>query len=188
MIRNRRNVLHFGRLAFPVRSICSKAGSYLQEFLQAQTEESAPPRAPAVQQWRPPDSHCFKVNFDAAVFCDLNRAGLGVIVHDCEGAVLGALSSSIPLAQLVAIVEALACVKAVKFALEIGLTCVVFEGDSAVIISTLTQENGEVASYVVFVILVADVLAKKAKLVVGDQFWLGDLPADIAPIVYRDIH
>ena len=60
---------------------------------------------------------------------------------------MGALSSSIPLAQSVADVEALACLKAVKFALEIGLTRVVFEGDSAVIIGALIHDNGEVASY-----------------------------------------
>ena len=126
MIWNRRNSLHFGRPAPPLPSICSKVGSYLQEFLQAQTEEPAPPRIPIVQRWRPPNSHCYKVNFDAAVFRDLNRAGISVIIHNCGGAALGALSSSIPLAQSVADVEALACLKAVKFAFEIGLTHVVF--------------------------------------------------------------
>ena len=147
MIWNRRNSLHFGRPDLPMPSIYSKAGSYLQEFLQAQTEEPAPPRIPIVQRWRPPDSHCYKVNFDAVVFHDLNRAGIGVIIRNCGGAALGALSSSIPLAQSVADVEALACLKAVKFALEIGLTRVVFEGDSAVIIGALIHDNGEVASY-----------------------------------------
>ena len=42
------------------------------------------------------------------VFHDLNRAGIGVIIRYCGGAALGALSSSIPLAQSVADVEALA--------------------------------------------------------------------------------
>ena len=105
------------------------------------------------------------------------------------GAALGALSSSIPLAQSVANVEAFACLRAVKFALEIGLNRVVFEGDSAIIIGALIQENGEVASYgnvledirqhvgaFQFVVFshtsvcnsIADALAKKAKLVVGD--------------------
>lgn len=143
---------------------------------------------PIVQQWRPPDSHCYKVNFDVAVFHELNRAGIGVIVRDCGGAALGAVSSSIPLAQSVANVEALACLRAVKFALEIGLTRVVFEGDSAIIIGALIQENSEVASYgnvledirqhvgaFQFVVFshtsrvcnsIADALAKKAK-------WLG---------------
>lgn len=46
------------------------------------------------------------MNFDAAVFRDSNRVGIGVIACDCEGAALGALSSSIPLAQSVADVEA----------------------------------------------------------------------------------
>ena len=72
------------------------------------------------------------------------------------------------------------------------------------------QDNGEVASYgniledirqhvgaFQFVVFshtsrvcdsVADALAKKAKSVVGDQRWLGDMPADIAPLVYRDVH
>ena len=59
-----------------------------------------------MQQWCPPNSHCFKVNFDAAVFRDLNKAGLGVIVCEFDAAVLGNLSSSIPLAQSVANVEA----------------------------------------------------------------------------------
>ena len=49
MIWNRRNALHFGRPALLMPSICSIVGSYLQEFLQAQTKEPAPPRAPIVQ-------------------------------------------------------------------------------------------------------------------------------------------
>ncbi|KAL0012649.1 hypothetical protein SO802_007757 [Lithocarpus litseifolius] len=35
---------------------------------------------------------------------------------------------------------------------------------------------------------VADALAKKAKSDVGVQVWLNDLPADIAPLVLRDVH
>lgn len=34
----------------------------------------------------------------------------------------------------------------------------------------------------------ADALANKAKSVVGNWVWLGDMPADIALLVYRDIH
>ena len=35
---------------------------------------------------------------------------------------------------------------------------------------------------------VADALAKKASFVVGSQVWLGDLPANIAPLLFRDVH
>lgn len=139
-----------------------------------------------------------------------SRAGIGIIARDSEGVALGALSSSIPLAQSMADVEALACLQVVQFALEIGLTRVVFEGDSAVIIRALIHANGEVASYgniledirlqvpafqfVAFSHVshicnsIADALANKAKLVIGNRVWLGDMPADIVLLVYRDVH
>ena len=106
--------------------------------------------------------------------------------------------------------EALACLKAVQFALEIGLTRVVFKGDSAVIKNALLHGASEMASFgnilddiqmhssvfqfVKFAYVscscntVADALAKKAKSVVGIQVWLNDLPADVAPLVLRDVH
>jgi len=51
------------------------------------------------------------------------------------------------MAQLVAAVEALACRRAVKFAVEIGLTRVVFEGDSTVIINAITTAKGDQTNY-----------------------------------------
>ena len=79
-------------------SICSKAGSYFQEFLQAQTEEPVPSRPPSMQQWCPPDHHCLKINFNAAVFRRSSLASIGVVVRNNAGEVEGALSSSIPMA------------------------------------------------------------------------------------------
>ena len=35
---------------------------------------------------------------------------------------------------------------------------------------------------------VADALAKKAKLIVGAQVWLHEVPADIAPLVLHGLH
>ena len=62
------------------------------------------------------------------IFPSLNLAGLGVVVHDSNGAVNGALSIPITLGSSVAELEALACLRAMQFASEIGLTQVVFEG------------------------------------------------------------
>ncbi|XP_075654854.1 uncharacterized protein LOC142625023 [Castanea sativa] len=114
------------------------------------------------------------------------------------------------MAHSIADLEALACLKAVQFALEIGLTRAVFEGDSAVIINALLHGAGSLASFgnilddirmhssafqfLDFVSVsyhcnfVADALAKKAKLVDGAQVWLHDLPSNIAPLVLRDVH
>ncbi|XP_030924722.1 uncharacterized protein LOC115951707 [Quercus lobata] len=162
-----------------------------------------------MQQWRPLEPHCFKVNFDAAVFRASCLVGLGVIVRNNRGEAMGALSASIPLAHSVADLEALACLKAVQFALELGLNRVVVEGDSTVIINALLHGADCMASFGnilgdirmhsdVFQIVefasvnhkcnaVADALAKKAKTVRGVQVWLSDLPADIAPLLLFDV-
>lgn len=87
------------------------------------------------------------MNFDAATFRSTNSAGIGVIVHDFAREVIGALSLPISMPQSVATAEALACRRAMKFAAEIGLTWVVIEGDSAVIINALTAANGNQTSY-----------------------------------------
>ena len=60
-----------------------------------------------------------------------------MIIRDNVGAVIGALSMCIPLPQSVATVEALACRRAIQFAVEIGLHEVIFEGDATVVIQAI---------------------------------------------------
>ncbi|XP_075658588.1 uncharacterized protein LOC142628359 [Castanea sativa] len=188
------------------------ASNILQEFLAAwnENEGSSPADPTILQHWQPPDLGSYKVNFDAAIFSASNSTGLGVMMRDCAGEAIGALSMPIPLPQSIADVEALACRRTVQFVAEIGLTRVVFEGDSLVIINALTTDIGELASYgavledIRVLILgfqmvgfkhvprscnaVADALAKKASSAVGLQVWLEDIPLDIAPLVLRDVH
>ena len=68
-------------------------------------------------------------------------------MHYNGGAAIGALSMPISLGRSVAKLEALACQRAVQFALEIGLTRVVIEGDSVVVIDALQHRTGELISY-----------------------------------------
>ena len=85
------------------------AESYLQEFLDIQDQTPAATGPSLPQQWQPPNENKFKVNFDAAVFKSCKQAGLGVIVRDWCGEAIGALSTSVPAAQTVMELEALAC-------------------------------------------------------------------------------
>ena len=122
-------------------------GNLLQEYLVAQNEVPAPPGPAIMQQWQPPDHDIYKVNFDAATFSSSNSAGIRVIVRDYVREAIGALSMTIPLPQSVADVKALACCRVVQFVAEIGLSRVVFEGDSVVIINALNKATGDLASY-----------------------------------------
>ena len=106
---NRRNAIHFNRAVRPVDSICRKAGSLLQEFLQPREVKLSPPRPQVIQRWRPPDSKFYKINFDVAAFQASNLAGVGVIVRDNRGDPIGALTMPNPFRQSVAELEALAC-------------------------------------------------------------------------------
>ena len=125
-------------------SICRDAGSLLQEFLQAREVELSPPRPQVIQRWRPPDPYFYKINFDAAVFQVSNLAGVGVIARDNRGDPIGMLTMPIPFRQSVVELEALACQRAVQFALEIGLNQVVIEGDSVTVIEALKNWLGSV--------------------------------------------
>ena len=63
------------------------------------------------------------------MFAETGRAGLGVVIRNSDGAVMASLSQQIPQPTMMAQVEALAARRAVEFALEIGITSAVFEGD-----------------------------------------------------------
>ncbi|KAL0006473.1 hypothetical protein SO802_014034 [Lithocarpus litseifolius] len=70
--------------------------------------------------------------------------------------------------------EALDCLRAVQFAAELDLYCVLFE----VKFSHVNRSGN----------LVADALAKKASSNVGYQVWMDALPLDIAALVDFDVH
>ena len=117
---------------------------------------------------------------------------------------------TIPLSHSVVELEALACRRAVQFALEIGLREVIFEGDSAPVIQAILTGSADQSAYgnIIDYIccqaaalqfsnfyhvkrncnLVTDALAKKAKNYTGLQVSLEDLPKDIVHKVFFDVH
>ena len=87
----------------------SVAGEMLHDFLDAQDEASMTPQVLTQPHWSALTQTWYKANFDGALFSSTNAAGLGVVIRDNVGAVIGALSMRIPLPQSVATVETLAC-------------------------------------------------------------------------------
>ena len=123
------------------------AGEMLHDFLNAQDEASMTPQVSTQPHWSAPTQTQYKANFDGALFSSTNAASLGVVIRDNVGAVIGALSMCIPLPQLVATVETLACKRAVQFAAEIGLHEVIFEGDAAGVIQAIKNREADQSAH-----------------------------------------
>ena len=81
----------------------------------------------------------YKLNFNAAVFASTRSLGVGVIVRNSLGDVMAS-----PSARGLAVAnseEALALVwrKAVEFAMDVGFTDLVIEGDNAAVMKAITS-------------------------------------------------
>ncbi|XP_023905686.1 uncharacterized protein LOC112017468 [Quercus suber] len=99
------------------------------------------PRPQPRAQWSPPPPNCLKLNFDEAIFPELGKARLGVVVHDSQRNVIASLSEQAPLPFSSDIVEAMAAAKAMVFAQELGIADFVLEGDSEVVINSLWNKE-----------------------------------------------
>ena len=127
--------------------------------------------------------------------------GIGVVIRNLGGHVIGALSDRIFLPVTVDEVEALACIKAISFASDIGVENVVLEGDSKTIIQALNADStcassfGHIIKDIRVLALdfasicfshvkrqgntVANSLAKLAKFSLCPSFWTDGLPRDV---------
>ena len=162
----------------------------------------------SITRWIPPNPLTYKVNFDGAIFKELGAAGLGMVIRDFEGLVIGALAERIPQPCSVATVEALACRRAVLFVKEMSIFEATVEGDAEIVISDLKdgrtsnsefghiiQDSLVLANELRFCVFshvkrlgntVAHYLARKVKSGNELQVWIESTPDDIAPLVYHD--
>ena len=72
------------------------------------------------------------------MFKEENAAGIGVVIQDEKGNVMASMAEKILHPNSVAIVEAMA---AVTFAQDIGLSYLILEGDSEIVINVLKTKD-----------------------------------------------
>ena len=204
----KRNAVRTGSPSLPYSMIHTEALERLQEFQRVQETPTAPSQVAEPICWYPPSNSWCKANFHGAVFQELGEAGLGVVVRDHEGTVIGALSERIALPPTVEEVEAMAARRAISFAKELDLPKVIFEGDAAGIIDFLNSEEdclapfGHIieesrylgASFSAFAFShvkrlgnrVADKLAKLARESLAPRCWLNGIHSDAINLVLSD--
>ena len=97
--------------------------------------------------WIPPPKSSLKVNFDWATFTDIDKAGLGVIIRNDHGQAIASLSEQIRLPFSSDLVEALAAVRAISFAQELGFSKFILEGDSELVIKALKSNEDSLSPF-----------------------------------------
>ena len=203
-----RNAKRVGSTSLPTDKIFSDGVERLQEYHSMQDYPTQQDVVSHSTQWRPPPHSIYKVNFDGATFIDMDSAGLGLVACDSDSMVIAFLSECIRLPPTVANLEALACRRAILFALELGLQDVVFEGDSKVIINHLKAEQPCLIAFGHIIEeartlsarlrqasyshtrrkgnKVADKLAKLAKNLYEPQMWMEDIHSNALQYVFFD--
>ena len=68
--------------------------------------------------WQPPSPSVYKLNFDAAIFSELDRTGVGAIIQNEQGQVMVTMTASGPKVSSSEDAELLACRRSLEFAVD----------------------------------------------------------------------
>ena len=190
--------------------VVQNAKQALQDFHNANMVQSAqiPIGACPRVKWKPPLDASLKLNFDGTTFKDIGKAGLGAVIRNSSGQVLASISEQVPLPHTSDIIEALAAAQAISFALELGFSSFILEGDSEVVIKSLKSDEATLSPFghiqdsakqktetsccISFSHIrrlgnsVAHNLAKHARHVRGFSVWMEDVPPHLLPVLEAD--
>ncbi|KAK9997041.1 hypothetical protein SO802_021727 [Lithocarpus litseifolius] len=188
--------------------IAGFARDYVRDF-RSSNSSSSTVRSTAPKVWSPPGCNEWKINFDGAMFCESDEAGVGVVVRNSSGVVVAALTEKIRKPPSVEVLELLAARRAALFSDELGLDRVIFEGDSEQVIKALQWGGWDLAAggHLIRDIFctvnsfvstsfshvcrqgnaVAHALAQRARLCSPISVWLDSYLGDISSFVNADL-
>nr|XP_023873208.1 uncharacterized protein LOC111985788 [Quercus suber] len=118
--------------------IGNDALQYLAEYQEC-IAETVQRKETQPEFWKPPPSGMFKLNVDGAVFADQKAAGVGALIRDEEGKVIGALSKKITAPLKALEIEAKAVEVGLQFAKDLSIQEFILEGDSLLVINALKE-------------------------------------------------
>ena len=140
---NNRNQVRHGGQCKSHEQIVKEAADYLKEY-QAANKGARNTTTSAVSdavKWKPPKPGWYKVNTDGATFADLKCCGIGVVVRNERGKIMGALSKKLglPLGGLEA--KAKAIEEGVELAWDLGLKEIIIESDALLATNSLEKQD-----------------------------------------------
>ncbi|KAL4323109.1 hypothetical protein GQ457_11G008830 [Hibiscus cannabinus] len=154
---------------------------------------------PTRTRWNPPPRGLYKVNFGGVFDCNGKKGGVGIIIRDNEGFVWGGAAVKMDGVTDASVGEAMAAVKALEVAREMGCRRVILESDCVGILSELLVKGvdegkrvmGEVEECYIHRIQregnqVANLIARHSLVSPEDLFWQHDYPNFIHQVIMFD--
>lgn len=208
-IWHQRNSLIQGKQVQAPGVLNKRAEDYMEEYRRAQTRLSISSTIQHPCNWKPPPSSRFKkLNFDAAIFKEVDATGMGAIIRNENGEVMASLSVKGPPVTYSEEAEILACRRTVEFAMDCGFLELVVEGDNQLVMDALRLEKsllsrvGHIFQDVLCLLkglrwsqvqftrrsanTGAHALARHAKNVSHEVIWMEDSPPPAVEALYFD--
>ncbi|XP_042962566.1 uncharacterized protein LOC122296834 [Carya illinoinensis] len=142
-IWTRRNEFIHGKGLKHPTCVYQQAKTEMTDYMEALKEPTtsngkAPAKTPT---WSRPDAEGFKVNWDSAINLREGKIGIGVLIRDHQGRVIGALHANRPLKGSSFDAEAYGVLLAAIFCRDLGLKSIYLEGDAKQVVDLLKNHK-----------------------------------------------
>ena len=191
-----------------MKLIVKEAEMLVDEFSSGKIKEKLPV-LPRNQAWSPPREGWYKANVDGVVFRETNSCGIGVVIRNDQGQIMGAMSKKRNLPLGAVEVEAKAFEEGLLLAGDLGLKQIILEGDAQIVTNALLGKCLPPTSIQMIITgasrwrqtvqewkasyvrrtgnWVAHVMAQNAKFIPDCVVWVEDTPPIIQCQVHRDV-
>ena len=191
-----------------MKLIVKDAEMLVDEFSSGKIKEKLPV-LPRNQAWSPPREGWYKANVDGAVFRETNSCGIGVVIRNDQGQIMGAMSKKRNLPLGAVEVETKVFEEGLLLAGDLGLKQIILEGDAQIVTNALLGKCLPPTSIQIIITgasrwrqtvqewkasyvrrtgnWAAHVMAQNAKFIPDCVVWVEDTPPIIQCQVHRDV-
>ena len=138
-IWNNRNNIRQGATSKTALGIINDAYRYMTEYRKVASHPTPRQAVISPKFWKPPPPNRYKINVDATMFVEAGQCGLGVMICNDSGQLMGVLLKMLPYPLGAMEVKAKAVECGIIFASKLRLRQVIMERDSQVVIHALNQ-------------------------------------------------